>query len=530
MFWTDVQDSANKVASVPAPIGGLNARDSIVAMPETDAIVLQNWWPQPYGCTVRLGTRKWATTIPATVNSLASWANTDGVQKMFAWAGASMYDVSLTGPVGAPIITTLSSDIWESVNLTNSAGNHLIALNGQDDGIIFPVAGVATRIVAGDGIAPQTWAGIDPRDAVCPTVHQHRLWVVKKNTAEGWFLPPDAVQGTFLKYDFGPLFSRGGFLQFLCTWTLDDGSGATDHLIAVSSRGEAVVYAGTDPEDDTKWSLRGVYFIGAPVAGRRAFAKAAGDMYITTQQGIVSMSSALTSTKVTQAEDKLVSDKVKFLLSELISNYSSLFGWDLKYFPKFNMLILNVPSVSAGGNVQLACNQITGAWTEFRAMDASCWLSYGSSPMFADHDGNILTAWTGNVDNADPDGENGTTILAAAQQAYTYAGAPATQKQVGMYRPVFMVSNLISFASNIQYDFTLDPLTASSPVPITYSSLWGVGTWGVSTWGGGSFVQKQWVQANGMGVAASLRIVTQTQSEVLWVATDYSFISGPGLL
>lgn len=529
-FWTPKAAGVNKVASVPSPVGGLNARDSIVAMPETDALVMQNWWPQPYGCTIRKGSRKWVTDFPDPVNSLAAWADVDGTQMLFAWGGTDFYDASTAGTAGTALISGLTNDIWESVVLNNAAGNALIALNGFDDAILYTSGGGAQRIVAGDGIVANTWAGISPQSAVCPTIHQHRLWVVEDGTSNGWFLPPDQRQGTFVKYDFGPLFSKGGFLQFLITWTLDDGSGATDHLIAVSSRGEAVVYQGTDPTDDTKWSLRGVYFIGAPVAGRRGFCKVAGDVYIVTQQGVVSMGNCLTSTKVTQAQDRFVSDKIQFLLSELIANYSDLFGWDMKYFPKYNMLIVNIPAQSVGSNVQLACNQITGSWTEFRNMDASCWCAFGSTPMFADYSGNVMVGWAGNLDYAESDGTGGQMIVAAVQQAYSYAGAPATQKQVGMYRPVFIVGNVITIASQIQYDFTEDYIAPVDPAPITFSSLWGVGLWGTSTWGGGTQVQRGWIQAGGMGVAASIRMVIQCQTDVLWVSTDYSFISGSGLL
>lgn len=530
MFWNEpTVKPANKVASVPAPVGGLNAKDSLVAMVETDAVVMQNWWPQPYGCTVRKGYREWATGLPVEGASLASWAGVNGAQKLFVWAGNSVYDITNAGAVGAPILTGLTSAIWEWVNMVNSAGSHLIALNGFDDGIYYSAAG-SGRITLGDGIVFGTWAGIDPKKAVNPVVHQHRLWVVEKDSANGWFLPPDAMQGTFQKFDFGPLFSRGGFLQFLSTWTLDDGNGATDHLIAVSSRGEAAVYEGTDPEDDQAWRLTGVYFIGAPVAGRRCYCKAGGDQYILTQQGLVSMTSTLLSTRVTDVEKRIQTDKIQFLLSELISNYSFVFGWDLKYYPKDNLLIMNVPSVTNGGNIQLAANQIIGSWAEFTGMDATCWGTFGSTPFFAAYDGSVYQAWTGNSDKVKINGTGGEGIVSAIQQAYSYIGSQATQKQIGMYRPTFVVNDSISIKSTIRYDFSTEGLTVPTPLPRNFASLWGTGKWGLSKWGGGDKVQKQWIQANGMGVAASLLMVMQTEGEVLWVATDYSFTGGQGIL
>lgn len=527
-FLPTAQSAVNKPASVAAPVGGLNARDSLVAMPEGDAVIMQNWWPQPYGCTVRKGFREWATDMPSSVGTIAPWADKTGSQKLFAWSADRVFDITSPGAAIQTPITGLTNSIWEWVNLVNAAGSHLIALNGIDDGIIYNTIGA--RITAGDGIAPQTWAGISPKNALCPTVHQHRLWVVEKNTANGWFLPPDAVQGTFQKYDFGPLFSRGGFLQFLSTWTLDDGSGATDHLIAVSSRGEAVVYEGTDPEDDLNWRLTGVYYIGAPVAGRRAFCKAGGDQFILTQQGLVSMTSILTSTRVKDQARNIETSKIQFLMSELVSTYSQTFGWDLKYYPKDNLLILNVPSVTVGGSIQIAANQITGAWTQFTGMDAACWGFFGSTPMFGSNDGKVYQAWTGNSDKVAVNGTGGQPILTVVQQAYSYMGSPATQKQVGMYRPVFVVSDPAAFKSTIKYDFVAEILTAPGPLPVTGTSVWDVGIWDDDKWGGGDTVQKQWIQASGMGVAASLLMVMKTEGEVLWVSTDYSIVAGAGLL
>jgi hypothetical protein len=515
--------------SVPAPVGGLNARDSLVAMPPTDAVVLQNWWPQPYGVAVRKGYREWATGLVTQAATIATWADTNGTQKLFAWAGTNVFDITTPGPVGAPLISGLNNPNWDTVHMVNTSGAHLIALNGVDDGIIYGAGGGA-RIIAGDGIVANTWAGIDPKNAVGPVVHQHRLWVVQTDTTFGWFLPPDALQGTFLKYDFGPLFSKGGFLQFLATWTIDDGNGAEDHLIAVSSRGEAVVYSGTDPEDDQAWFLAGVYNIGAPVAGRRANCKAGGDQFILTQQGLVSMSATLVSTRVAEQNRKISSEKVQFLLSELTSTYGSLFGWDVKYYPKDNLLIINVPTVVVSGNIQLAANQITGAWTEFRGMDAVCWGVYGSTPMFSDSEGTVYQAWVGTTDKVKLDGTGGIGIITSVQQAYSYLGSPATQKQVGLYRPVFVLTAPFSIKSTIRYDFSTEPLTVPNAAPKTFAALWGSGVWGTSIWGGGDLVQRVWLIAEGMGNAASLLMVGQSEGEVLWVSTDFSTVKGNGIL
>jgi hypothetical protein len=450
MFWR-VPPSAgyNRPVTVAAPVGGLNAFDSLVTMEDSDAITLSNWWPQPYGVSVRKGYTEWTTGLPSSVESLAVWSNMTGGSKLFAWSLTSMYDISARGPAGAPIVTSLANARWEWVSVANASGNHLIAVNGADNAIHYKAAGV-TRIALGDGIVTDTWAGLDPKKAIMITVHQHRLWAIEKDTSKAWYLPPDAIQGTWISFDFGPLFRRGGFLQLIASWTSDDSSGAEDRFVAISSQGEAAVYMGTNPSDDTKWSLVGVYNIGPPVAGYRSFSKEGGDLIVLTQQGVVSMTAQLLSSRVKDRSDSIVSRKVQFLISDLISSYSTIYGWSLRYFTPLNMILINVPSVVAGGNTQLAANQITNAWTQFQGMDAVCWIEYNNAPYFGDYAGNVFLAWTGFSDKVKLDNTGGIGITAVVQQAFSYltdkgGGNRSNQKQVSMYRPVFITGGSLDF-------------------------------------------------------------------------------------
>jgi hypothetical protein len=127
------------------------------------------------------------------------------------------------------------------------------------------------------------------------------------------------------------------------------------------------------------------------------------------------------------------------------------------------------------------------------------------------------------------DNTGGTGIRAHVQQAYNYYQQLATQKQVSMYRPTFVVEAPIAISTAILYDFQTDFLLSPTPVTAIYSSLWGVGTWNDAIWGGGTVIQKNWIQALGMGVAASLRMSSNTETETLWVSTDYSIVGGKGL-
>ena len=95
-----------------------------------------------------------------------------------------------------------------------------------------------------------------------------------------------------------------------------------------------------------------------------------------------------------------------------------------------------------------------------------------------------------------------------------------------MYRPNFIVSAPVSYASGIEYDFNSSSVLVPGSAPPGVGSLWGVDKWGAAKWYGGTSSQRLWSQASGIGVAASVHIKTVSTNEVLWISTDYSYKVG----
>ena len=141
-----------------------------------------------------------------------------------------------------------------------------MAVNGVDSPIWIKPDGTIERLIAGDGTTANTISGIDPVKFIHVYSHQKRIWFVEKESTSGWYLPPNVLYGIAKQFDFGPNWTRGGYLTQIITWTIDDGNGADDHLAAISSEGEVSIYQGTDPDNADTWTLQGVYFAG--VAGR----------------------------------------------------------------------------------------------------------------------------------------------------------------------------------------------------------------------------------------------------------------------
>ena len=61
-------------ASIPAPLGGWNARDSLAEMNPMDAVTLENWFPTPSDLTFRKGYTRHSTGISSQVDSLMNYA------------------------------------------------------------------------------------------------------------------------------------------------------------------------------------------------------------------------------------------------------------------------------------------------------------------------------------------------------------------------------------------------------------------------------------------------------------------------
>ena len=226
-----------RVYPVTAPVGGLNARDSISDMPESDALELTNWFCEPDYVRVRRGHEQFATGIGATpdgVKALFAW---DGPasSKLFAASTEAIYDITSGGAVGVAAVSGLAGGDWQEEMMATSGGNFLVIANGIDP--VYHFDGTTWTV--------PTITGVSSSALRSPMLHKRRLWFIQINSTKGWYLGTDSVAGAAASFDFGPLFSEGGSLLAAGTMTRDGGDGPDDYACFVSDTGEIAVYAGT---------------------------------------------------------------------------------------------------------------------------------------------------------------------------------------------------------------------------------------------------------------------------------------------
>ncbi|OWT62021.1 hypothetical protein CEY11_09450 [Candidimonas nitroreducens] len=488
-------------------MGGWNARDPLAAMAPGDAIILNNFFPQPGGVALRNGSLTWATGLGNQVNTIMGYNPAAGMPKLFAAAGGSIFDVTAGGAVGAADVSGLSNSIWSHLNFATPAGPFLLAVNGQDGYYIYN--GSAWQSVTASS-SPISITGVDPISLSAVQSYASSVWFTQKDSLTAYYLPVVSVGGAATAFPMNQIFRRGGRLVAMGVWTVDGGYGMQDYLCFATSEGEIAIYGGTDPSQSSTWSLVGVYQVGTPM-GARCFMKYGGDLLYIGKDGLGPVSRLLGSSRV-NTETQLTY-KIQGAISQATASYATNFGWQMMLHPLQNQLFLNVP-IALGQQQQYVMNTITGGWCNFTGWPANCWERWQDRLYFGAN-GKVIQAWTNNLDD---DGEQ---IQGEALQAFQTFGS-GQLKQFLMARPILQGSGNFGTLLGVNVDFdTGSPVGNPSFTPST-AGLWDQGFWDQALWGGQFDIAKNWQQANAMGTwgAAHLRI-SGLDASINWTATEY---------
>lgn len=499
-------------ASLPAPVGGLNARDALAAMPEKDAVVLENWWPYPTEVAIRKGYSDWSTGYPATVESLFVYNPKSGASKLFAAAGTSFYDATAQGAVGAAVVTGLSNAQWQYTNIQTPGVAAMYCMNGVDKPRYYD----GTTWVAVDAASTPAITGVTTANLVQPVVYKKRLWMVEKNTMKVWYLSVESIGGAATAFDLSTVFQGGGYLMAMATWTIDAGDGVDDHAVFISSEGEVAVYKGSDPGSSTDWFLVGDFHLGRPI-GRKCVSKFGGDLLVICSDGVFPLAKGLLSATVNR--DVAITDKIQRLISEASTLYSDNYGWIVNVHYKENMIVLNIPAGN-GENFQFAQNTITGAWTMFTGWNASTFDILEDEMYFGDGTG-VRKAWAGYLDGINP-------IVADGLPAFSTFRSMAQNKQFTEVRPYLLTNGNPSILYGLNVDYypqdVSGVLSFTAPNP---TMTWGSMVWGSMVWGGSLVNITAPRTVGSVGRAASLRIKAQGNgAELRWAATDFAYQRG----
>lgn len=496
-----------KSTAIPAPVGGWDTREALADMPDTNAVILDNWFPSTDKVTLRQGHASHVTGLTGDIETLLEYIPLTGSGKLFAANGTAIYDVTTSGAVGAAVVSGKTNARWQYTSIGTTGGQFLFAVNGADTPTTFDGSTWSTATITGPTAANLIWCNL----------HQRRLWFGESNSLDAWYLAVNTISGSATKFALGGVAKKGGYIMAMGTWTRDAGDGQDDVAVFLTSEGEAIVYAGTDPASANTWALVGVFSIGKPI-GRRSMIKAGADLIMITQDGFVSASSILSLDR-SRADQVALSAQIARAVNVAVRSYKEEFGWQAILYPKATQLIFNVPQ-SNGVFHQYVFNTITGRPCRFKGMNAVCWGLLNDNLYFGGTDGTVYLADSGKTDN-------GAAIFGDALQAFSYFKSPQVQKAFKMVEPVYESDGLPATAVDMNIDFQVASPAPNYQSAPTTSALWGVSLWGVGLWGTAGQIFRGWRGVRGIGRAAAARVrINTTTARPSWVATNYTYVPG----
>jgi hypothetical protein len=507
-----VQRTAAQVASIPAPIGGWNARDSLANMEVTDAVQLTNMFPTVSSVNLRGGYRPHATGITGQVESLFNYSG-GNTEKLFAVAGGKIYNVTASGAVGAAVVSGLSNSRWEYVNVSTTGGSYLYAANGVDAPLLYD----GTNWTAITAVSTPAITGVTTTTLDDVTLFKNRLWFIQKNTLKAWYLPTSSVGGAAEQLDLSSICRFGGYLVSVGTWTIDAGYGADDNLVFVTSNGEIVAYRGTDPASASTWTLIGVWKLGTPI-GKRCMFKYSGDLLILTLDGLYPLASAVQSSRL---DPRIaLSDKIQGAFAEATRTYQDNFGWQIIYNAKNNALFVNVPVAEGSQQQQYVMNNITKSWCNFTNWNANCWEIFNDDPYFGG-DGFVAKAWT--TDYQDDEANIQTLTL----QAFNYYGSRGVKKYFTRARPSIFTNGTATIFVGMNIDFQVGDTTAAISAAPVAVGVWGTAKWDQANWGDDLAINNSWQGITGIGYCGAIQFKSASSGlQIEWAATDVVYQTG----
>ena len=485
-------------------------------MKPTEAISLDNIFPNSSYCDFRGGHQSHATGMTGNGKTLVTYNKLNGQNEMFCATASGVYNVSSGGAVGANLSArTNGKHQW--LMYGDGTNNWLIMVNGVDKPLYYD----GTTWTAVDGVSVPALTGLTTTSIVGVFASKFRMFFLQNNSLAFWYLAAGAAGGALTKFDLAGVAQDGGYLMAGGTWTVDAGDGPDDRVVFVTSEGEVIVYVGTNPASAASWALVGRYKVGRPI-GRHCITKWSGDLIILTENGAFPMSAAIQSEAI---DYKLaLSFKIEPTFTESARTAFSTFGWNMTLYPARSAFIVNVPLTEDGTHYQYVMNTVTKSWCRFKSWDAEDFVVFNRELYFCKGTA-VYKAWSGTSDN-------GANIEFYGKSAFSYFGSPSQQKRFTMYRPVLAVNGNMNFNTGIDVDFRDSSIIGVSSYNVTNPSLWNSAKWDSAHWSAGSEIIRQWSSPAadvGYCAAGKLRIATNSLS-VKWLSNDFIIERGVGLI
>lgn len=466
--------------TLPPPVGGLDFLSAIDRMPAENMRRMLNVFPDNSWGELRSGCVSHCTVAGGNrISRLFTLVLADGTESLVAAVNNTLQDVTTTSASDITGSTTPTNDNWQGTVFRN----RLFLVNGADTPQVWTGSSV---------FADVSLSGVTSSNLINVSSYKSRLYFVEKDTAKVWYTDEvNDLSGTVVDFDFGGVFQLGGYLLFAGSYTNRLSESSRDLFIAVSSEGEVLCYAGSDP---TTWALVARFVIGKPL-GYRSFCYYDSDLLVLTKRGIVPLS-ILFQGGVPGRDG--IGANVNPYIREIAAGSSTSFSWKMTYFAEAKKLIVNIP-LSSTTSDQLVCNVDTGAWCRYRYSNTAPldWSVVESEIFYGGLDGTVYRAETGTSD----DGE---AIAVDCLWSWNALNSQSRYKRLVDARPLLVGNKVTDLGIRAESDFEEKALTVIPSVMNLLVTPWG-SPWG-SSWGGSTTISNKRYSLANAGHFGALRL------------------------
>ncbi len=454
--------------TMPPPYRGLDVVSPIDNMDPASALELVNVFPGAGAPTVRLGYTQFANVgATSPIRLLAPLHLANGTSQLVACSGNKIYAISSAGTVTDRTgTTTPTSGEWQWVTYAN----RIYLCNGTDNAQVYNGSTAAADV---------TFTGVSKSALVNVTAYKERLYFVEVNSSKLWYggLRVTGTGGTpaLTSFDFQYVFTRGGYLVGIGSYSNSANVAAQDYFWACSSEGEIVFYSGTYAGDANTWGLVARYHIGRPL-GYRAFIRVNNDIWIITEQGIVPMS-VLFQSDPEQALN-VISQSVNPIISEYASQFAFDHQWSGFFWPQGRRVYISIPTSGVGCKF-LVYSIDTKGWSLFQLFSDEHALASGSFINFPFYGSSTGIIWKGENGQADAvTATDSQAIAFSGRTAFNFYGSRGNYKAFKDIRPILKTKRGITLNLGLDVDFrrssTVSTITGPTGVYTPWGSPWGV--------------------------------------------------------
>ena len=498
-----------KAVSVPAPVGGLNSRDSIDAMAPTDALIMSNFFPTVEKVTLRDGYTSFCTGIgTGNVETLVEHNAGANRQLLAIGSNGTLYQIDSGTAVSKK--TGLANGRAESIEFNNhtifvpSGANVPFSWDGSSASDL--------SITLSDSVNANTLTGVH--------AHKNRVYYWT-GTSQNFYhsATVDTFQGNFTKFPVGLVGTFGGNIIMINTLTIDGGEGVDDLLCIIMTSGEVLLYSGSNPASD--FSLVGTFRIAEPINEKRAIAKLGGDVIVMTKEGYLPLSQVVRQ-DIVGNKAAAISEKIRGTVISQVKATGTSTGWQVFVSPDGDKVYFNYPTGEPDPFNQHVFNPIIRAWCIFENLPAHVWGQFNGDTFFGSASGVVFKV-TGDADN----GEN---IVGDLATAYNYFGDRGGVKRFSSVQPMLEGETDVDFSFGVGVDQS--PVAAIDVSPVTFASnlaAWDTATYDDFFWAdtAGAGVTKRRKAVNRLGYSSALRIKVATSTQTIsFISAHYTFAPG----